>query len=167
MLFLLALACANPEPAAEDSAEDSAEEVPEAPDWAALLDGGWDGTETSDSMGTQRGEYVIASEDGERFDVSYAPNGEVAFLKLYFTGVLTDASSATVGYVRLPDQIYAEGQTGPATLELAGSGAYAVDGEADPYDGRIDLESSEVVLEGTVTAFGNTEAFTFVLSRAR
>ena len=167
MVLLFALGCVNPTPSDTPSAEDSAEAVPEAPDWAALLDGAWDGTETSVSMGTQRGEYVIASADGERFDVSYAPNGEVEFLKLYFTGVLADASSATVGYVRLPDQIYAEGQTGPATLELAGGGTYTVDGEAEPYDGRIDLESSEVVLEGTVTAFGNTEEFTFVLSRAR
>ena len=167
MLFLLALACTNPTPSDTPSGDDTAAEAPEAPDWAALLDGAWDGTETSASMGTQRGEYVIASADGERFDVSYAPNGEVEFLKLYFTGVLTDPSATTVGYVRLPDQIYAEGQTGPATLELAGGGTYTVDGEAEPFDGRIDLDRSEVTLEGTVTAFGNTEDFTFVLSRAR
>jgi hypothetical protein len=165
-LFLL-FACVATEVPAEDSAEDSAEAGVEEPDWAVLLDGAWDGRETSASMGTQRGEYVVSSTDGERFDVSYAPNGEIEFLKLYFTGVLADASSATVGYVLLPEQIYAEGQTGPATLELAGSGAYTVDGEAEPFDGRIDLESSEVVLEGTVTAFGHTEDFTFVLSRAR
>jgi hypothetical protein len=167
MVFLVALACANPDSSNTPSTEDSAEEVPEAPDWAALLDGVWDGTETSASMGTERGEYVISSEDGERFDVSYAPNGEIEFLKLYFTGVLADPSDSALGYVRLPDQIYAEGQTGPATLDLAGSGAYTVDGEAEPFDGRIDLDRSEVVLEGTVTAFGNTEDFTFVLSRGR
>lgn len=163
MVFLLMLACVESAPPAEDSAL----EVSEAPDWAALLDGAWDGTETSASMGTQRGEYVVSSTDGERFDLSYAPNGEVDFLKLYFTGVLADASDPAIGYVRLPDQIYAEGQTGSATLALSGGGTYTVDGEAEPFDGRIDLDSSEVVLEGTVTAFGSTEDFTFVLTRAR
>jgi hypothetical protein len=159
MLFLVLLACV----ATEAPVDDSDEPVAEAPDWAALLDGAWDGAETSSSMGTQRGEYVVASSDGERFDVSYTPNGEAEVLKLYFTGVLADASAPAVGYVRVPDQIYAEGQTGPATLELAGGGTYPVDGE--PFDGRIDLDNAEVVLEGTITAFGNTEDFTFVLSR--
>jgi hypothetical protein len=165
-LFLL-FACVATEVPAEDSAEDSAEAGVEEPDWAVLLDGAWDGRETSASMGTQRGEYVVSSTDGERFDVSYAPNGEVDFLKVYFTGVRADLSDSGVGYVRLPDQVYAEGQTGPATLALAGAGAYPVDGEEDAFDGRIDLDNAEVVLEATVTAFGSTENLTFRLTRAR
>ena len=95
MVLLFALGCVNPTPSETPSAEDSAVEVSEVPDWAALLKGAWNGTETSTSMGTQRGEYVVASADGDRFDVSYAPNGE-----------------------------------------------------AEPYDGRIDLEDGPVVGRG-------------------
>jgi hypothetical protein len=176
MLFMFLAACADsasvqdePKDPADtadtaDTAEgaDGSDGSGEAPDWAALLSGAWEGTETSATMGTSRGEYAITSADGQRFDVQYAPGGEVAYLKLYFSGVVVDAADPLVGYVTLPEQIYAEGQTGPATLQLTGGGTYTY-GEA-VYDGRIDLSGPEVVLEGTITAFGSSEALTFRLT---
>jgi hypothetical protein len=167
MLLIFFTACTD-SASVQDKPKDSLEDVLEdtasdAPDWATLLDGAWEGTEVSASMGTTTGEYDVGSADGQRFDVQYAPGGTVAYLKLYFSGVVTDASDPLVGYVTLPEQIYAEGQTGPATLAFIGGGTYTYD--EGVYDGRVDLSVPEIALEGIITAFGNSEALSFRLAR--
>jgi hypothetical protein len=169
MLWLFLFACSEKSSSSDATDVDTVEpaDTAEATDWSTLLSGSWEGTESSPTMGVATGEYLVSTEDGERFDISYAPGGKVSYLKLYFSGVVADPADPEVGYVTVPQQIYAEGQTGPAKLDMLGDGAYDLDGATRAFDGRIDLGVPEVALEATITVFGGSEILTFRLNRAQ
>ena len=166
MLWVFLFACSEKSPSSDVIIDDTdatdTADTAEATDWSTRLSGSWEGTESSPTIGVVTGEYIVSTEDGERFDISYAPNGSISYLKLYFSGVVSDPADPLVGYITVPQQIYAEGQTGPATLEMLGSGTYELEGVT--FDGRIDLGVPEVALEASITAFGGSEILTFRLN---
>lgn len=132
----------------------------EAPDWAAEVPGTYIGTEFSPTIGTLVSTYEVAyAAEAERFEISEAPQGRALYLKLYFTDVVVDEADADRGRFTVPEQVYAEGQTGQAELILTGSGAFS------GFDGEIGLSAGTIVLEGEIGAFGGTEDFSFSFER--
>lgn len=51
-------------------------------------------------------------------------------VKFFFSGVELDPIVASLRYTRFAEQFYAEGQSGPASLQAEGSGSVSVEGLA-------------------------------------
>ncbi len=131
------------------------------PDWVAEIPGLYDGREESPTIGTVTATFeVVYDAEDDHFDVFFAPDGVRRYQKLHF-GDVQLADQPNVGLVVVPDQVYAEGQTGPATLRLEGAGTVGPEGR----DGRVDLERGRVRLQARIRASGEPEDFTLTLDR--
>ncbi len=159
-LFVLGLGCTGGAAEVEDSGLLEGE-PDDTPDWAAEIPGLYDGVEESETLGTVTAIFEVAyNARRERFNVFFAPDGQRAYHKLFFEGV-TPAEQPQRGFLVVPEQIYAEGQTGGAELVLVGAGTVG----PNDRDGRVNLNAGTVLVEGTISAFGGTEAFRLSLER--
>lgn len=116
----------------------------------------WTGIEEGERIGRLQATYVIAQTADGRFDVTQTG---VSSPKFY---VMAGAATPQRAFARVPDQIYSEGQTGPTSLELRGSGAFGAEVPGGPYDAVYDLETDTFTMEATITVRGGTSAFTFL-----
>jgi hypothetical protein len=132
---------------------------PEELDLAEVLPGTWTGVEESPTIGQLTATYVISDEGAGRLDVTL--EGQTRRKFFVEVGLGTPDSA----FARVPEQIYAEGQTGPVEIVLVGTGAFGQDAAGGPYDAVYRLAEDAFSLEGTVTTRGNTEAFTFDFTR--
>ena len=144
------------------SHQDDAGDASDPIDFTVELPGTYSGTEQSASIGTLRSTYAV-SWDAEAMRFEVAAAGMPVGTKFVFSAVEVAAPGDDIGYVTLPDQVYAEGQTGQVTLQLSGSGTFTPEAPLGPWDGRVDLEEGRIEFEGIISVFGNEEAFTFVL----
>lgn len=142
-------------------AEDAGEE--DVLDWAAELEGRYDGEEVTESLGTLRARFEVGYDTNTgRFNVRVAGDTRVKF---YFTGVDPNPNNPTLGYIKFPLQTYAEGQTGPTMLEAEGTGSISVEGLAGAFDGIVDLEAGSISIDARITVRGSAEPFSVQLQR--
>ncbi len=148
--------------AGASAAEESPDAGPPPPENVSLgerLVATWRGVEEGPSIGVLEATYVITDAGEGRFDVTQQGLSSPKFYLL-----AGEAATPTQAFARVPDQVYSEGQTGPVTLELRGTGAFGADEPGGPYDAIYDLETDTLSLEGTITVRGTTNAFTFDFS---
>ncbi|MEL6343963.1 MAG: hypothetical protein AAFV53_12590 [Myxococcota bacterium] len=135
-----------------DTAAQETEPAAQEPDWAAELNGMYEGVEESPNIPTLVSNYeILYSEEADRFEISEAPQGKPLYLKLYFDTVVLDDGDENRATFNVPEQIYAEGQTGSTELILVGGGT-------------IDRSEGIINLVGDITAFGGPQPFTFTFT---
>lgn len=132
-------------------------------DFETAIPGDYTGTESSPTLGTVVAPYQIRPLQGEglSWEIVYTPEGQPEYTKLEMGPAIPDATVSDRAHLSVPDQTYAEGNTGGVSIAFTGTGAFeASDGQT--YEARYDGATGVLSLEGDVTTFGNTETLTFV-----
>lgn len=150
-----AAACAN---GPSGTSDDTGEPVPLV-DLVEVLPGTWTGVEESPTVGELTGTYTMSDEGDGRLDITLDGTSSP---KLY---VLAAAATETEAYATVPEQTYAEGQTGGFRLELVGVGTYGEAVDGGPFDAVYRLADDTFSLRGTVQASGEPEPFSFEFTR--
>lgn len=132
-------------------------------DWTLELPGTYEGEEFAPSIGRITARFDVRyDETTAHFDVRVVGDSRVKF---YFTGIEPDPSDPGRAYVLFPQQVYAEGATGPVVLEAEGTGTFIVEGLEGAFDGTVELDPTTILLLGQITVRGTTESFSVRLER--